>query len=506
MATPGEKVYVRVDRSDTRIVMGSTGTWRCELAGKRIASGQLPGAQHVKFECMVRLSDWECEADDNVVMALFPAPPDLPAHSEGAEQQLEDAQAADNKCIRCNPWPRRPIAPAWESRRLTEFPPPLLLSSSTGGRAAAAHEYSLWGTDGFVDCLLDLLQGSSGNCGVLSAIDAFAHAAPAGGRLRQVFQGCVHRTNGCPEVPADFETLSVLLFNPATGDRRELPCCRAPAAADVPADRSEQAARCRLEVARGTSVPRYARTLSGRCWGMLLEQALACLADGHRRLSECEPGVVWLALCGPAAVVKRYGYVAATQMWQCDIPQVCDPKSLARRSDHLARAQKDAGHAWAMAKGWSDTKSALPLASLEALLEESEEAGRLLNLYPCSKLRASPESGEPCVPLPVCYEAMPSTESNRADVLQEVCKFAVGHCYSVRAARRLGNDGELWLRLRDPRRTRLFWVRWLDILAAGDITTYIYCCEDTSSRQPPAQRLEEFFGERDTFFAEKMPD
>merc|ERR1712224_35844 len=125
----------------------------------------------------------------------------------------------------------------------------------------------------------------------------------------------------------------------------------------------------------------------------------------------------------------------------------------------------------------------------EALLEASAERGVPLALYPIGNLVPSKDLGEPCVLLRVCFgqdvprartdschadDTAPNAIANlpsSSDTLFAETRFLVGHAYSIRATCRapgLSGDGDniLWVRLRDPRRARLFWVPWPSVITA----------------------------------------
>lgn len=436
--------YRRIDRPDVAIELLPGGSWRCELEGRELARGSAHlGPQGHLFgpagSAQVKEPEGMYLTDDGVVLAAFPAP-------------ATSSTAAKTPA----PRPSRRRNRQWVQRSLCDLRPP-----------DGCEEYTLWGGSGKSDALLDLLQGASSNCGVLAAIDALAHCAPSWlqGTLREIPFTC-----GVPCLGEPITAVQARLFDPEKGA-----CHFWNLGHLTPPPSNAPSPLAKLEVAVGTSVPRYARSLSSRCWGPLLERALADLAGGYPRLEQCEPGVAWLALLGPGCLPKRYGkwlkdnVAPAEGQWLSAVPAVrresshvsCGPWRLEGPAMQRARS-------WQRARFWKGDGETLRDEALEALLEAETAKSVPCCVYPVGGIQADKDAGEPCVDMEASFEAIPGATTT--------IRFLVGHAYALRATERPFADNALWVRLRDPRWTRLFWVRWQSLLEAAREVCYVYSC------------------------------
>merc|ERR1712110_814820 len=119
---------------------------------------------------------------------------------------------------------------------------------------------------------------------------------------------------------------------------------------------------------------------------------------------------------------------------------------------------------WRYARDWRKKpgQTAVNDEAAEALIEDATRECKPVVIFPVGNLKPTPELGEPCVPLRLGFgEAPPSWDEHIPEA-----RFPVGHAYALRAALREGGT-DLWVQLRDPRRVRLLWVRWRDVITAG---------------------------------------
>jgi len=346
--------------------------------------------------------------------------------------------------------------------------------------------YTLWGSLGTADCLTDLLQGEIGNCGILSAIDALAHAHPEG-LLGGVVR--VHVETDSKLTSAANVFVQTRLFEPNSG----MPFEWSMEFGSLGGDGIKQGALAAdLDVAQGTAVPRYARTLSSRVWGVLLERAMADIAGGYDQLGECEPNLAWFTLIGSSADCRRYWYQPSQDRWLLNLPDLLKNASPTSNRSHKslnAKSNSWRASSWCRAKRWQVTTIKMSSADIDTFVEEAVADGMPLCVHPVSAMEPSKEEGEPCMPLEVSFAEMLSEAPSINSQDSCFCKahtFALGHCYSIRAAVRLQASQELWVRLRDPRRSRLFWARWDSVVHAGEVSCFLYSCEGVSSKAPTA--------------------
>lgn len=458
--------------------------WRCFVDGSAVARGTTRLPRELSDAQIVAevLETEGFRPDPGVVLLAFP-----PA----------SAQALHNDEIRCQSClPRRQDVTL---RPLSALRPPVVVSPELSlldalhlaVDGAAERRYTIWGTAGSANCLTDLLQGDSGNCGILAAIDALAHRDP---------QGCLSRVL---EQSKENKTITARLYDPSDAHVTawtlgSLSSGGSSPSKSSPSDKAPQAPH--IAVVSATAVPRFVRSLTERAWGILVEAALAEMAGGYAALAEREPNVAWLALGGPGVVARRYflwprkAEEIATSRWTCSISRVkAAPQTVTAAMFHrLERSTSSRSSRWRRAsERWQFQPGAdLSHAEIEALLETSVAKGLPVCLYPKGTRESHPERGEPSVEVPVCFAVRPSSTL-------QVIRFVVNHAYSVRNASRFpvssisSSDGlqtapensnepsdELWLQLRDPRRVRLFWASWKTVLhTAAEGICGIYVAE-----------------------------
>lgn len=454
--------YVRVDRAEVFIIFAGNShdanlLWRCEVDGQAIARAYASPVPNAPPRVEVLQPDGTFVADGDVVMVAYPAPP-------LAASALRPARYC---------WKGSRREP-WEFRLVDELPPPSAVLAGAPDLGSSG-PFVLWGEPGTADCLLDLVQGGVGNCGVLAAVDALAFRGP-----QEYLGGALCLRDGSDDGDG-VSACCAKLFDPLTGAPLEWDVgALTGASTDV-----DGSARVLLEVAAGLAVPRFGRSFSARLWGLLIEAALADLAGGHSLLGEHEPGVVWHALLGPRAEIRRHGKFPGTQ-WLTGMPDTRPPfwrppaciRAACRvetAATQRSRAALDSGNWW-IARRWRDPKiPAMGDEEFEMLLEDGLAEGKLMCVYPVGDLRPSKELGEPCVPVDVAFGQAPPCGQSAESSDTETIRFPVGHAYSLREVKRapplrvVGGASEvLWLRLRDPRRIRLFWVQWPDLLKAGN--------------------------------------
>ena len=187
--------------------------------------------------------------------------------------------------------------------------------------------------------------------------------------------------------------------------------------------------------------------------------------------------MAWLTLLGPDANVKRYRLDSDSNIWSCQVPRHVGSRS---SDDQLptealrSRSRDSRTKSWKAAKHWNLHDKQLTDEELSSFIFTGATDGLPMCVYPVSSLAATKIGGEPCISLDVYFSPdWPNWSSSL-----ETTRFAVGHCYSIRAAvYDASDDQELWVQLRDPRRSRLLWAKWSNIVHAGDSTCIIYVCE-----------------------------
>eukprot|EP00927_Polykrikos_kofoidii_P072159 TRINITY_DN68309_c0_g1_i1.p1 TRINITY_DN68309_c0_g1~~TRINITY_DN68309_c0_g1_i1.p1 ORF type:complete len:603 (+),score=84.86 TRINITY_DN68309_c0_g1_i1:35-1843(+) len=502
--------FLRVDRPEVSFLLSygdDSLDWRCELAGKELARSEKPrNTGHLPiFECHVCSEKGGTEVDEDIVVVSFPAP---------APASLESPTAGAD-AVRWSCWKANNM---WERRSIFELPAPTPLCTAShldpkitrNDHVIPVLKYCVWGEPGAADPLVDLLQGGAGNCGIIAAIDALSYRDPVGRLGNNLQEGSTDSGSLSGAVAEHRLDAHVKLFDPCSGVVQEWSIGDG-SVADGLLCTSRRISAAEFDVARGTAVPRYARTLSSRAWALLLEMALADIAGGYNALVECEPGMAWLALLGHGVAITRYGANGRgnEMIWRRCIPDVVRKPNKAGPNEWPSRRTR--ASAWIQAKGWSFTGEELTSAELEGYLEVSVLRGSALCVYPATNLRADKGAGEPCVCLDVCFSELPPFSNHLDDVptvdlavaqetprvgvpggvsvatgkaQTEINRFAVGHCYSVRAIARVGTANELWVRIRDPRRIRLFWAKWSSIVGAADADFYVYSCEMSVSQKP----------------------
>jgi len=309
------------------------------------------------------------------------------------------------------------------------------------GATSVGGSYELFGEEQ-PDCLNDMLQGSIGNCGILAAIDALCYRKPR----EQICQFLeLDGSADCPQV-------KVRLFDLYNGEPDEL-CL---GGGDI-------------EVIEGTAVPKFARSLSRRAWGVILEQALAIHAGGYEELNQSEPQLAWLAMGGLEVMVTRFSRSPINSVWY-----VWEPLCLYSRFECVPTTPRTPKAKWRWGRDWrrKPGQAGIKDDAAEALIEEVARECKPVVIYPVGNLQPSTELGEPCVPLQLGFGEVPPSQDEHIPE----SRFPVGHAYAFRTARReAGND--LWVQLRDPRRVRLLWVRWRDVINAGAGNVVIYVCD-----------------------------
>ncbi|CAE8614899.1 unnamed protein product [Polarella glacialis] len=297
--------------------------------------------------------------------------------------------------IRMFPAPQkmRPSAPCaeWCQAFLADLAPAL---QGMDLELSADQTYSLWGGSSG-DCLADMMQGELGNCAVLAAVVALAGSDPCS----KLGETLLERNVG------DQRAIVARLFHPETGERLEW------------ALGAKQDAAA-LQVGFGSAVPRYARSLSSRCWALLLELALAELAGGYEQLDGSTPEVAWLAICGPTAAPRQFTRWPHKGTWQGSVPHVDKVRKVARSSppatttatatkttlfSELPGSRAKRVKAWRQAMRWRTTGPCFADADLELLLQSAVANGTPVCICPMGRAQGSRESGEACVSLVVCF-------------------------------------------------------------------------------------------------------
>merc|ERR1712232_1176887 len=150
-----------------------------------------------------------------------------------------------------------------------------------------------------------------------------------------------------------------------------------------------------IQVIEGTAVPKFARTLSRRAWGVLLEQALAVHAGGYEELNMSEPQLAWLSMGGFQVVVTRLQRSPINYEWTSWEPLCLYTRLDCRQTPRTARAK------WRYAQDWRKKPGAKKIKdeAAEALIEEAIREWKPMVIYPVGNLKPTEELGEPCVPL-----------------------------------------------------------------------------------------------------------
>lgn len=471
------RLFQRLDRPEVSVQLQGR-DWRCEVQGKAIArrwSTLAAGKSEFRDSgfagdasdkaCAYVLEEGDCFLPDPFVFMLaFPLP--------ATERKFIACKRSTGCCY----FGSVSGAETWEVRQLDELRPPIpcpnceidqAVDFSFFADSEVPTHYQLWGEPGTADNLTDLVQGNLPNCGVLAAVDAFGHADPFAA-FSSVFRSDSASGQG---------SITVQLYNPIHRRAVEWPMGILWNSKRISSSNSERLGVPKIEVAKGTCVPRYARSMSCRCWGILLEAAMAELAGGYDRLGRCEPGVAWLALAGPTVSIERYKRSPRCSKWECFTPAIPASK---QGPPKVFAAVSERRKAWRQADTWRlKSDGCLEDFAVEVLLETSVTQGLPVCLCPQGFKQPHPEQGEPAVSLPECLTEHPDGEVSKQ-------RFLVGHAYSVRKVRRVqcqsqGADetpeSQLWLRLRDPRTVRLFWVPWQAVLHdAAECNCSVHIC------------------------------
>lgn len=475
ITSPQLPTFSRIDRPEVRLVFtkrdpgASQLGWRCLLKGDEIArSNNSNKDEGAMVEVQEAHLGYEFTVDPHIVMILYPAP----RKQRTLKPPLRWARP---RCFRSAEWV------LWEWRLLGELVPPeaLLAGSACGivkqarlpdldpckpspNSVRLAREYELWGEHDTADILTDLLQGDLANCGVLAAIDSLVHRHPYKflGRL------LVSMQDGGGAVEAR-------LFSPITRKQHFLRLGSGtvrPPSEDGRGPLSDGPVQPSIQVAVNTGIPRYARSLTTRSWGMMLELAVAEVAGGYHLLEYNDPLATWCCLMGgaPEALrIRRHSKNFDADTWQCQMPFGEYQALRGRRSGCCTAIQGWAPHhsAWERARQWvlaDDPERSLTNAQVEQLLEVNiprEEAA--LVVHPIGTSLGTEVHGEACVFVEV---RMTHPEISLESMARY--KFVLGHAYSIREHSIVNTL--LWVRLRDPRRSSLFWIPWETIMRAAD--------------------------------------
>lgn len=461
----GTHLYHRADRPEVCLEICCANECEENLGLRWLVDGTLiayscsanPGATSSQPTLMVRTPQGEFEQDGNLLAVSYPR--NSFPHALRAAQNRHKA------------WSKKKRH-EWQFCPLLDLEPPIEIVFGPNSNPftknllfSAGNRYTLWGMSENANCLSDLVQGDIGNCGVLAAIDSLAHEDP----LSTV--GHMLEINAIGNVTE----INASMFDPHNGKA-------AVWTIDTPVrpitNQADKGIRgFEIQVYSGTAVPRFARSMSDRAWGMALEAALADVAGGYPNLNESEPSTTWLTLLGAGTKVFKYIH-GRTLSWQAFSANV--------RHDHGSRGQNPSGQvpsskAWRRASMWGSAGAENKIENIETLISESCHAGDPLVVFPVGILKPHPERGEPFVTTEVYWGS--HVNISHGDIYKaEYTRFLLGHAYSLRGCARAKpfweerGVEELWVRLRDPRQLRVFWIPWRTVLRLAEDKCVVYRC------------------------------
>jgi len=519
--------YTRIDRKEVSLSVARAAgagqdqeclTWECRLDDSaKLAHGTQRSGDSTSVEGWEPTGEWEI--DNNVVIMTY-MPPDTQDAGEGAPPLTQ----------------HRGIA------RLSGLPCPC--AGFVPGDGKKMRRYSVWGNPGDPDSLLDMLQGEIGNCGVLAAIDALAypdpqafvgHSLSAGTSVEDAVAARLYD----PLCGKLYEwSLDAEQGGSVQKQQLEESASARPASLHVIGNTSvpkyvrsmtSRAWAMLLEQALADlagGYPRLDRCEPGVVWQAILElrampkrwgrfpgsATWSCAVANVDCSGKVEPPPTicsYLCACLPGRRASRPG-----KLIQKRAPSTDELAGiLGRRHDFAVEVspgkQQETGspidldsgamplpsdkgercRTWHRARHWKVPRNA-PCVSdydFEVLLEALAKGSVPVCIFPVGKRQGTKEAGEPCVDMEVCYldslesaEQHSSAASEKSAGLEKI-RFVIGHAYSMRDAWRSESSDDLWIRLRDPRRARLFWARWRDVLVAGEHICFVYTCSWTPS-------------------------